>query len=62
MSAYPKRESFFAHRLTRLLFKGCAAQEIGQYAVLLVIQIAHTEDAARYQGPVRFWNSQLMAT
>ena len=26
---------------------------------MLVIHIAHTEDAARYQGPVRFWNSQL---
>ena len=26
---------------------------------MLVIHIAHTEDAARYQGPVRFWNPQL---
>lgn len=59
MSAYPSREPFYAHRLTRLLFKSCAAQSIGQDAVLLIIHIAHTEDAARYQGPVRFWNSQL---
>jgi len=29
---------------------------------MLVIHIAHTEDAARYQGPVRFWNSQLDET
>jgi hypothetical protein len=55
----PSREPFYAHRLTRLLFKSCAAQSIGQDAVLLIIHIAHTEDAARYQGPVRFWNSQL---
>jgi len=25
----------------------------------LLVHIVHTEDAARYQGPVRFWNSQL---
>jgi len=31
-------------------------------SVLLVIHIAHTEDAARYSGPVRFWNGQLMET
>lgn len=59
MTDYPTREPYYAHRLTRLLFKSCAAQSIGQDAVLLVIHIAHTEDAARYQGPVRFWNSQL---
>lgn len=59
MSTYQTREKYFAHRLTRLLFKSCAAQSIGQDAVLLIIHIVHTEDAARYQGPVRFWNSQL---
>jgi hypothetical protein len=57
---YPKRSAFHAHRLTRLLFKSCAAQSIGHHAVCLVIHIAHTEDAARYQGAVRFWNSQFM--
>ncbi|QDT06892.1 hypothetical protein K227x_53150 [Rubripirellula lacrimiformis] len=57
---YPKRSSHWAHKLTRLLFKSCAAQDIGHHAVCLVTHIAHTEDAARYQGPVRFWNSQLM--
>ncbi len=34
----------------------------GHYATLLIIHIAHTEDAARYRGPVRFWNSQLVET
>ncbi|MEP3929525.1 MAG: phage replication protein, partial [Rhodopirellula bahusiensis] len=60
ITKYPSRQSHHAHKLTRLLFKGCAAQSIGHHAVCLVIHIAHTEDAARYQGPVRFWNSQLM--
>lgn len=60
MKGYPNRQTHHAHKLTRLLFKGCAAQSIGHHAVCLVIHIAHTEDAARYQGPVRFWNSQLM--
>lgn len=59
---YPRRERFWAHKLTRALFKSCAAQDIGWQSVLLVIHIAHTEDAARYVGPVRFWNSQLMET
>lgn len=61
-SRYPKRTSHFAHKLTRLLFKSCAAQDIGRDACLLVVHIAHTEDAARYCGPVRFWNSQLVET
>lgn len=61
-SRYPQRPSHFAHKATRLLFKSCAAQEIGHHAVLLVIHIVHTEDAARYQNAVRFWNSQLMET
>lgn len=60
MPEYPKREPFHAHKLTRLLFKSCAIQDIGNNAALLVVHIAHTEDAARYQYPVRFWNGQLM--
>jgi hypothetical protein len=60
--AYPLRQSHHAHRLTRLSFKSCAALAIGHHAVCLITHIAHTEDAARYQGPVRFWNSQLMET
>lgn len=59
---YPRRDSFFAHRFCRLVFKSCIAQDIGQHAALLLCHIAHTEDAARYSGPVRFWNSQLQET
>lgn len=61
MEAYPKRDKFHAMKLTRLLLKSCAAQTIGRDACLLVTYIASTEDAARYQYPVRFWNSQLDA-
>ena len=59
MKAKPKRDPFFAHKLVRLLFKTCATLEIGEQAVLLIIHIAHTEDAIRYSKPVSFWNSQL---
>lgn len=62
MDGYPRRDPYYAHRLVRLLFKTCAAMELGQNAMLLVIHIAHTEDASRYKGPVRFWNSQLLDT
>lgn len=57
--AKPKREPFYAHRLVRLLFKTCAPMDIGEHAVLLVILIAHTEDAIRYSKPAIFWNGQL---
>ena len=60
--AYPKREPFFSHKFVRILQKSCAAMDIGQNAALLLCFIAHTEDAARYSGPVRFWNEQLMTT
>jgi hypothetical protein len=59
---YPKREPFFAHKFVRLLTKSCAAQDIGLNAFSLLCVIAHQEDAARYCGPVRFWNEQLMST
>jgi len=57
---YPKREPFFAHKFVRLLTKSCAAQDIGLNAFALLTVIAHQEDSARYSGPVRFWNEQLM--
>lgn len=57
---YPKRESFFAHKFVRLLTKSCAAQDIGLNAFALLCVIVHQEDSARYAGPVRFWNEQLM--
>ena len=56
---YPKRDRFFAHKFTRRLMKSCAAMDIGRDACLLLTYVAHTEDAARYSGPVRFWNDQL---
>lgn len=59
---YPVRDPFFAHRFVRLLQKSCAAMEIGQNACLLLCYIAHTEDAMRYSGPVKFWNEQLLTT
>lgn len=57
---YPKRESHFAHRFTRLMAKCCAAQDIGPEGCWLVAVIAHTEDAKRYSGAVTFYNEQLM--
>lgn len=62
MEVYPPRDSHFAHRFVRVLHKSCAAQDIGTQACYLLCVIAHTEDAARYRGPARFWNSQLMET
>jgi hypothetical protein len=59
---YPKREPFFAHKFVRLLTKSCAAQDIGLNAFALLCVIVHQEDSARYCGPVRFWNEQLMST
>lgn len=59
--SYPKRESHFAHKLTRLVWRACAAQEIGIPAAFLVVQIAHTEDAKRYSGAVTYWNDQLQS-
>lgn len=44
------------------MHKTCAAAEMGRDAFCLVTVVLHTEDAARYSGPVRFWNSQLMET
>lgn len=62
MAEYPQRDPYFAHRFVRMLQKSCAAMEIGQPACLLLCYIAHTEDAVRYRGPVKFWNEQLMTT
>jgi hypothetical protein len=59
-ASYPKRIKYFAHKYVRILQKSCAAMDIGQAACLLCTYIAHTEDAARYSGPVRYWNEQLM--
>ncbi|MGQ0633094.1 MAG: hypothetical protein ACT4QC_00645 [Planctomycetaceae bacterium] len=58
--AYPKRPPFYAHKLTRVLLKTCAAQEMGQAATLLVIFVAHTEDAAHFRRAITFHDAQLM--
>lgn len=60
VDVYPERESHFAHKFVRLLFKACVAQQIGVDAVILLIAIAHTEDAKRYRAPVTYFNSQLL--
>lgn len=62
MSGYPKREQFFAHRFVRLMHKAAVAAEIGRDAFSLLVVIAHTEDAMRYRGAAKFWNSQLIET
>lgn len=59
---YPKRDSHFAHKTFRLMHKASVAAEIGRDAFCIVAVVLHTEDAARYRGPVRFYNSQLMET
>lgn len=61
---YPagKRGGFFAHKFVRLMHKTALANDLGTDVVLLLVIIAHTEDAARYSGPVTFWNSQLQET
>jgi hypothetical protein len=59
---YPQREQFFAHRFVRLLHKAAVAAEIGRDAFSLLVVIVHTEDAMRYRGPAKFWNSQLVET
>lgn len=62
MSAYPSRSPFFAHKFVRLLHKSAVAAEIGRDALSLLVVIVHTEDAMRYRGPAKFWNSQLVET
>lgn len=58
---YPQRPKFYANRVTRLMFKTAAANDLGSDVCYLVTQIAHQEDASRYTGPVTFWNEQLMS-
>ncbi len=59
-ATYPKRPSHFAHKFTRLLLKACVANELGAEAALLLIAVAHTEDAKGYRGPVTFHNGQFL--
>ena len=59
---YPQRNQFFAHKFVRLLHKAAIAAEIGRDAFSLLTVVVHTEDAMRYRGPAKFWNSQLIET
>lgn len=59
---YPKREPFFAHKFVRLMHKAAVAADIGRDAFSLLVVVAHTEDAMRYRGAAKFWNSQLIET
>ena len=59
---YPKRGPFFAHKSLRLMHKAAVPAEIGRDAFALITVVVLTEDAARYRGPVRFYNAQLMET
>lgn len=57
--AKSEKKSHHAHRLCRLLTKLAIANEIGPEATLMLMVIAHTEDAIWYSGPVTFWNPDL---
>ena len=57
---YPKRDKFFAHKFTRLMFRVCLANDIGPAACYMLSQIAHTEDASHYRKSVTFYNDQLI--
>lgn len=59
---YPVKGSHYAHRTFRLMHKASVPAEIGRDAFCIVAVVLHTEDAARYRGPVTFYNSQLMET
>ena len=60
MGEYPQRDNHFAHKFTRLLTRACVANDIGPDAALLLVIVAHTEDAKRYSRPVTFWNEQIL--
>lgn len=59
---YPSKPPFYAHKAVRLMHKSGLASEIGREAFCILVVVLHTEDAARYRGPVKFFNSQLMET
>jgi hypothetical protein len=57
---YPKRPQYFSNKFCRLMTKTALANEIGADAVVLLMVIAHTEDAKGYRGAVTYFNGQLM--
>lgn len=62
MMEYPKKGQYYAHKTFRLMHKAMVAAELGRDVFCLLAVILHTEDAARYRGPVSYFNSQLMET
>lgn len=59
---YPIKGPFYAHKTFRLMHKAMVAAELGRDSFCILAVILHTEDAARYRGPVSYFNSQLMET
>jgi hypothetical protein len=57
---YPKRPKFFACKFIRLLIKKVVANEFGPQSFTLLTVVAATEDARGYDGPVNFFNHQLL--
>lgn len=62
MIDYPQKGSHYAHKTFRLMHKAMVAAEHGRDVFCLLSVILHTEDAARYRGPVSYYNTQLMET
>lgn len=62
MIDYPKKGTHYAHKTFRIMHKAMLAAEHGRDVLCLLAVILHTEDAARYRGPVSFFNTQLMET
>ncbi len=60
-ASYPSRPAYFACRFVRLLFKVCAAGEVGGQGVALLTCVAMTEDARRYKSAPLFFCAQLEA-
>ncbi|QEL15620.1 hypothetical protein [Limnoglobus roseus] len=57
---YPKRPQFYALKFGRVVTKACVANELGAHVFALSVVVAMTEDAAKYQRGVTFYDSQLM--
>lgn len=58
--SYPQRPPYFSMKFTRLLVKACVANEHGPQVFTLLATVAATEDSAKYQRAVTFYDSQLM--
>lgn len=57
---YPRREPLFALHFCRRVVDAGVANDLGPAAALLLVAVALREDAARYAGPVTFYNPQLL--